>query len=80
MRERIHKIIRQTCKEMGVHIVRGVLAHDPVHMFQSIPPKLWLSNVMPRIRGRSSQRIQMAFPNCASAAGACGFGRQDASR
>jgi len=30
MRDRIREIIRQTCDEMGVHIVRGVLARDHV--------------------------------------------------
>lgn len=49
MRERIRQIIRQTCDEMGVHIVRGVLARDHIHMFLSIPPQLALSNVMQRI-------------------------------
>ena len=53
MRERIRQIIRQTRDEMGVHIVRGVLARDHVHMFLSIPPKLSLSDVMQRIKGRS---------------------------
>ena len=63
MRERIREIICQTCNEMGVHIVRGVLARDHVHMFLSIPPKLSLSDVMQRIKGRSSRRIQMEFPD-----------------
>ena len=62
MRERIHEIIMQTCAEMGVHIVKGVLGRDHVHMILSIPPKLSLSNVMQRIKGRSSRRIQMEFP------------------
>ena len=57
MRERIREIIVQTCAEMGVHIVQGVLGRDHVHMFLSIPPKLSLSNVMRRIKGRSSRRI-----------------------
>ena len=59
MRERIREIIRQTCDELGVHIVKGVLARDHVHMFLSIPPQLALSTVMQRIKGRSSRRIQM---------------------
>ena len=62
MRERIREIIVQTCDELGVHIVKGVLARDHVHMFLSIPPKLALSDVMQRIKGRSSRRIQMEFP------------------
>jgi len=63
MRERIREIIRQTCDELGVHIVRGVLARDHVHMYLSIPPKLSLSDVMQRIKGGSSRRIQMEFPD-----------------
>jgi putative transposase len=62
MRQRIREIIMQTCTEMGGHIVQGVLGRDHVHMFLSIPPKLSLSNVMQRIKGRSSRWIQMEFP------------------
>ena len=62
MRERIREIIVQTCAEMGVHIVQGVLGRDHVHMFLSIPRKLALSNVIQRIKGRSSRQIQMEFP------------------
>jgi putative transposase len=61
MQERIREIIRQTCAEMGVHIVKGVLARDHAHMFLSVPPHLALSTVMQRIKGRSSRRIQMEF-------------------
>ena len=62
MRERIPKIIMQTWAEVGAHIVQGVLGRDHVHMFLSIPPKLAVSHVMQRIKGRSSRRIQMEFP------------------
>ena len=40
MRERLREIIRQTCAEMGVHIVKGCLARDHVHMFLSGDPHL----------------------------------------
>lgn len=62
MRERLRDIIRQSCEEMGVSIVKGVLSTDHVHMFLSIPPHLSLSNVMQRIKGRSSRKIQMEYP------------------
>jgi len=62
MRERLREIIRQTCAEMNVHIVKGVLSTDHVHMFLSIPPHLSLSSVMQRIKGRSSRKIQMEYP------------------
>ena len=62
IRERIREIIRQTCEELGVHIVKGVLAQDHIHMFVSIQPRHSLSYVMQRIKGRSSRRIQQEFP------------------
>jgi len=61
MRERLREIIRQTCADLGVHTVCGVLARDHVHMIL-IPPNLLLSHVMQRIKGSSSRRIQMEFP------------------
>ena len=63
VRERLRTIIRQTCDELDVEIVRGVLARDHIHMFISVPPKLALSTVMQRIKGRSSRKIQMEFPS-----------------
>ena len=63
MRLRLREIIRQTCGEMGVQIEKGVLSSDHVHMFVSIPPQLALSTVMQRIKGRSSRKIQMEFPD-----------------
>ena len=63
MRERLRQIIRQTCDEIGVHIVKGVLGRDHVHMFLSVPPKLALSYVMQRIKGRSSRQIQVEYPD-----------------
>ena len=62
MHERIREIMVQTCAVMGVHIVQGVLGRDHLHMFFLKAPKLALSNVMQRIKGRSSRRIQMEFP------------------
>ena len=62
MRERIREIIIQTCHELGVHIEKGVLSTDHVHMFISVPPQIALSKVMMRIKGRSSYKIQREFP------------------
>jgi len=62
MRDRIREIIRQTCAEMDVHIIEGVLARDHVRMFINVPPMLALASVMLRIKGRSLRRVQMEFP------------------
>lgn len=77
MRDRIREIIIRTCNELGVYIVKGVLARDHVHMFLSIPPKLSLSDVMQRIKGRSSYKIQCEFPELGKDTGARGSGLAD---
>ena len=62
LRLRIRDIIRQVCAELGVTIVKGVLSADHVHMFVSIPPHLSVSNVVRRMKGRSSHKAQREFP------------------
>ena len=62
IRLRAREIIRQTCDELGATIVKGVLAQDHVHLFLSVPPKHAISDVMRRIKGRSSRRLQQEFP------------------
>ena len=54
--------IRQVCAELGVTIVKGVLSADHVHMFVSIPPQIAVSDVVRRMKGRSSHKVQREFP------------------
>ncbi len=61
MRERIRGIIRLTCREHGVHVEKGVLSKDHVHMFISVPSHLAISKVMRRIKGHSSYKPQREF-------------------
>jgi putative transposase len=70
LRERIRDIIRRVCDELGVTIVSGVLAKEHVHMFVEIPPHIAVSDFVRRVKGRSSQRVQMEFRSCANATGA----------
>ena len=62
MRLRVREIIRQVCAENGVGIISGVLASDHVHMFVSIPPKLSVADLMRKMKGRSSHKVQREFP------------------
>ena len=59
MRERIQEIILETCVEMYVHIVKGVLGLCHFNIALPATPKLSLSNVMQIIKGRSSLRIHI---------------------
>jgi|TARA_B100000315_G_scaffold144603_1_gene133525 putative transposase len=62
VRTRVREIARQVCEELGVTIISGVLSTDHVHIFVSIPPHRAVSDVMRRIKGRTSRKIQMEFP------------------
>ena len=62
LRRRVREIVRQACAELGVEIIKGVLSTDHVHMFIAVPPQHAISDVMRRIKGRSSRRIQQEFP------------------
>ena len=55
-------ICRQVCRENEVDILRGVLSSDHVHMFVSVPPKLAISDLVSKMKGRSSYRAQREFP------------------
>ena len=73
LRERVRDIIRQVCEELGVTIVKGVLSSDHVHMFVSVPPKLSVSEVVRRVKGRSSRKIQQEFPDIRTRYWGCRF-------
>jgi len=76
----IREIIRQTCNELGGHILKGVLAQDHVHMFLSVPPNIALSKVIQRIKGRSSRVSRWSSRSCENAIGAGVFGPVGISR
>ena len=42
--------------------MRGALASDRVHMFVSVPPKLAISDLVRKMKGRSLYKIQREFP------------------
>ncbi len=62
IRLRVRGIIRQVCSENRVEIIKGILARDHVHMFVSIPPNLSVSDLMRKMKGRSSHKVQREFP------------------
>jgi len=62
VRLRVRDIIRQVCRENEVDILRGVLSSDHVHMFVSVPPKIAISDLVRRMKGRSSHKVQREFP------------------
>ena len=62
VRLRAGDICRQVCGENGVEILHGVLSRDHVHMFVSVPPKIAIADLVRKMKGRSSYKLQREFP------------------
>ena len=73
LRERVRDIIRQVCAELGVTIHKGILSTDHVHMLVSVPPQHAISDVVRRVKGRSSRKIQQEFPTIRKRYWGCHF-------
>lgn len=60
---RCRDIIRQVCDVMDIEIIKGVVSKDHVHLHLSYPSKLSVSEIMRRIKGRSSKKLMEEFPH-----------------
>lgn len=52
---RLRELIRQTCATLDVQIEKGHIAADHVHLLVSVPPNVSVSELMQRVKGRSSR-------------------------
>ena len=58
----VRELIRQTCEAFETGILKGVVSQDHVHILVSAPPNLAPSEIMRRIKGRSSMKLSGSFP------------------
>lgn len=54
---RLRDLIRETCKAMDVDIIKGHVSKDHVHILVSVPPHVSVSNLVKRLKGRSSRKL-----------------------
>ena len=54
---RLRDLIREICKTMDIEIIKGHVSKDHVHLFVSVPPYHSVSQVMKRIKGKTSRRL-----------------------
>ncbi len=59
---RCRDIIRQVCDSLDVWILKGVVSRDHVHLHLSYTPKLRVSDMVKRLKGRSSRMLLQEFP------------------
>ena len=52
---RCRDLIRQTCDTLDVQILKGVVSKDHIHLHISYSPKLSISDILKRLKGRSAR-------------------------
>lgn len=60
--ERLQVLINQICDSMGILVVEGQLCKDHIHVCLSVPPRYSPSEVMKRIKGKTSETLFREFP------------------
>ncbi len=60
---RCRDLIRQVCDVLDIQIIKGVVSKDHVHIHMSYPPRVSISDIMRRIKGRTSKKLQEEFPH-----------------
>jgi putative transposase len=60
---RCRDLLRQVREAEDVRILKGVVSKDHVHIQVEYPPKLTISDLMKRLKGRSSRLLQQEYPH-----------------
>ncbi len=58
---RLRELVKQTCTSLDVQILAGHIAIDHVHLLVSVPPQIAVSQLVQRLKGRSSRRLLDEF-------------------
>lgn len=53
----VGEIISTVCKITGIHLIKGGICPNHVHLYVSIPPKMSISDVMSKLKGKSALMI-----------------------
>jgi putative transposase len=62
VKKRCRELLIQICDAEDVRILSGVVSTDHVHMHIEYPPSLRISDLVKRLKGRSSRLLQKEHP------------------
>ncbi|MFT6988658.1 MAG: putative transposase [Paraglaciecola sp.] len=71
---RLRELVRQICGVFEIEIIRGVASKDHVHILVSAPLTMSPSEIMRRIKGRTSAKLFQEFPHIKNDTGVVIFG------
>ena len=56
------ELLIQICDAEDVRILKGVVSKDHIHMHVEYPPMLSVSDLVKRLKGRTSRLLQKEYP------------------
>jgi len=59
--ERARELIRQSCSNMDVTIIRGSIGREHIHLLVSCPPSISVSKLVQQLKGKTSRTLQMEY-------------------
>ena len=62
IQKRCRDLLIQICESEDVQILKGVVSKDHVHMHVEYRPSKSMSDLIKRLKGRSSRKLQQEFP------------------
>ena len=63
IQQRCRDLLKQICDAEDVRILQGVVSKDHVHMHLEYPPHKSISEIVKRLKGNTSRKLQMEFPH-----------------
>ena len=60
---RVRELVRQSCEAFEIRVLKGVISKDHVHILVSAPPNMAPSEIMRRVKGRTSSKLFEEFPH-----------------
>ena len=61
VQKRCRDLIVQVCDAEDIRILKGVVSKDHVHMHIEYPPSMSVSDIVRKLKGRTSRKLQMEF-------------------
>ena len=63
LQKRCRELIMQICDSEDVRILKGVVSKDHIHMLIEYPPSKSISELVKRLKGRTSRLLQQEYPD-----------------
>ena len=63
VKQRTRELVRQVCMRQDLNILKGHVSKDHIHLMVSAPTHIAASEIMQKIKGRSSRVLQQEFPH-----------------